>query len=332
MANKRIASIEFMRFICMLIIVSWHTKQPLFTHGYLPVDFFFILSGVFIYKAAYQKMPPPSPFDFTYKKIKKFFPKYLVASLFAFCVIVLFRNWHYNYELVSIKELFRFFTELFMFQEVGLFPRGINGPVWYLSVLIIGGGLLYSFAYRLKRFLSCFAPCFVLFGYTYLINETKGNFDEFYTVGFIRLPFLRGMCGMALGMLVGALAIKDEIFCHKVLREFLFFLCLVGMAYCLISEIHWDIYFCLFSAIVIYMCMLPKALINKVIHHHFFNKLGAITFDMLLLHFPINILWYHTVGILMMPWLSVLLLLAFNVLVAYLFNVIFRKSPLKSWI
>ena len=336
MANKRIASIEFMRFICMLIIVSWHTKvQPLFSHGYLPVDFFFILSGVFIYKAAYQKNAPPSPFDFTYKKIRKFFPKYLVASLFAFCVIVLFRNWHYQYELVTIEHLFRLFTELLFFQQVGTVWPGtgaINGPMWYLSVLIIGGGLLYNFAYKSTRFLSCFAPCIVIFGYTFLENETHGDFSEFNLLCFIRISFMRGACGMAFGMLVGALATKGEIFSNKVMREVFFLLGIIGMAYCLISERHWDLYFCIFSAIVIYFCLEKTSLINKIINKEIFLKMGDITYDMLLLHFPINILWSHTIGIHLMPWLSVLLLLAFNVLVAYLFNVIFRKSPLKSWI
>lgn len=58
--NKRISSIELLRFVFMSIIVVWHSfGQTFFKHGYLPVDFFFILSGVFIYEAVTRKNTPP---------------------------------------------------------------------------------------------------------------------------------------------------------------------------------------------------------------------------------------------------------------------------------
>lgn len=269
--------------------------------------------------------PPQSPFDFTYRKIKKFLPKYLVASIFAFCVLVLFRNWHYGNDIVTTSELFRTVTEMFMFQEIGPFPRGINGPVWYISVLIIGGGLLYSFAYKSKKFISCIAPCIVIFGYTYLVDMTSGNFDEFYTVGLMRLPFLRGVSGMSLGMLVGAFSQKRKQLLRPVFMELLFLVGLGGMTYCLISEANWDIYFCLFSSIVIYNCLERDSIVNKIIHHDFFIKLGDITFDMLLLHFPINVLVYHSIGIHLAPQLSVLLCWVVNVALAFLFNYLFKK-------
>lgn len=140
--GNRIISIELFRFICMSIIVIWHTHgQIWFSHGYLPVDFFFLVSGVFIYYSGNKtKQPALSPYLFTLKKIRKFFPKYIIALFFAFCVIILFRNYHYGNDLVSGDDLFKVLTEFFMLQELGPFPRGINGPAWYISVLVIGGG------------------------------------------------------------------------------------------------------------------------------------------------------------------------------------------------
>lgn len=216
-----------------------------------------------------------------------------------------------------------------MLQEVGLFPRGINGPVWYLSVLIVGGGLLYAFAYNFKRFLSCIAPCIVLFGYTFLVNVTNGNFDEFYTVEFMRLPLLRGLCGMSLGMLIGALSKKQDLIKRQIIIDILCLLSFGGIIYCLCSTANWDIYFCLFSAIVIFSCLIPNSLINKVVHQDFFNRLGNIAFDMLLLHFPVNILWYHSIGIHLPSQMSVLLCLIVNVIMAWLFNFLVKRMNLN---
>ena len=42
-------SIEFLRFLFMSILVAWHGGFHFFAHGYLVVEFFFILSGYFIY-------------------------------------------------------------------------------------------------------------------------------------------------------------------------------------------------------------------------------------------------------------------------------------------
>lgn len=328
MRNNRIASIEFLRFIFMSIIIVWHSMgQTMFTHGYLPVDFFFILSGVFVYASLNQQntILTQTPFDYTYRKIKKFLPKYVVASLIAFCVIVLFRNWHYGYKIVTVDEVFREITELFMLQEVGMFPRGINGPAWYLSVLIIGGGWLYTLAYTLKKYFSCIAITIVIFGYTVLVRNSTGSFDQFCTVGYIWLPFLRGLCGMSLGMLVGMLSHKPDVLLRPLFHESLTLICLGGMAYCLVCEANYDIYFCLFSSVVIFSCLKKDSLINKIIRHDFCVKIGGITYDMLLLHFPINILWYHSIGIHLQSQLSVFLCWIVNVAIAFLFNLMFKK-------
>lgn len=248
--------------------------------------------------------------------------------MFAFSVIVLFRNLFYDNKLLDDRSIFRVISEVFMLPEVGMFPRGINGPVWYLSVLIVGGGLLYAFAYNSKRFLSCVAPCIVLFGYIFLVNETNGNFDEFYTVEFMRLPLLRGLCGMSLGMLIGALS-KQDLFKRPIIIDILCLLSFGGIIYCLCSTANWDIYFCLFSAIVIFSCLIQNSLINKVVHQYFFYRLGNIAFDMLLLHFPVNILWYHSIGIHLPSQMSVLLCLIVNVIMAWLFNFLVKKMNLQ---
>ena len=71
--SKKIISVEAMRFIFMLIICLWHYQGPsgIFSHGYLGVEFFFILSGILIYQSV-SKPSPIKPLDYTTKKSKDF--------------------------------------------------------------------------------------------------------------------------------------------------------------------------------------------------------------------------------------------------------------------
>lgn len=64
--NTRNYSVEFFRFFFMLFICLTHFpgKNVIHLHhAYLAVDFFFILSGLFIYKSSCKK-EPLSTFDF----------------------------------------------------------------------------------------------------------------------------------------------------------------------------------------------------------------------------------------------------------------------------
>ena len=148
-------------------------------------------------------------------------------------------------------------------------------------------------------------------------------------MGFMRLPLLRGVCGMSLGMLIGTFSKKQDSLKRPALIDILCLLSFVGMVFCLCGETHLDMYFCLFSAIAVFTCLLPNSWINKAIHHEIFNRLGNITYDMLLLHFPINILWHHSIGIHFAPQLSVFLCLIVNVIIAWLFNFLFKKMNLN---
>ena len=82
-------SIEFLRFFFMLFICLSHFPGRTvihLNHAYLAVDFFFIVSGLFIYRSS-TKDAPPSTFDYTLKKVKRFWPKMVVG-----CALLLFCN------------------------------------------------------------------------------------------------------------------------------------------------------------------------------------------------------------------------------------------------
>lgn len=56
--SKMIKSIELLRFMFMLVICIWHSPFNVFTSGFIFVDFFFILSGYFLYKSLLKGYTP----------------------------------------------------------------------------------------------------------------------------------------------------------------------------------------------------------------------------------------------------------------------------------
>lgn len=132
---------------------------------------------------------------------------------------------------------------------------------------------------------------------------------------------------MSLGMLIGYMSQKKDQGIPSRLIDFLFLLGVAGSIYCLIvsKDVHLDIYYVLFSCLIIIACLYENSLVNKLNKSKYIIILGDISFDMLLLHFPINVLWKHLVGSHLMPSLSVILCLIFNIIAAYLFNRLFKQ-------
>lgn len=112
-------TIEALRFLFMLMICVWHysNSHEILKHGYLGVEFFFILSGVFIYRAQ-DKPTLASPLEYFIKRWKRFNPKYFGAILITYLVIVL-------PDVVKgkagIKDFFGICPDICMLQSVGIF-------------------------------------------------------------------------------------------------------------------------------------------------------------------------------------------------------------------
>ena len=72
--NNRNTAIEALRFIVMLQICLWHYHDGIGTMqaGFIGVEFFFILSGIFLYRTA-TRSQSPGILEFTLRKAGKFY-------------------------------------------------------------------------------------------------------------------------------------------------------------------------------------------------------------------------------------------------------------------
>lgn len=284
MGKNKLVSIEALRFIFMTIIAIWHFGRinP-FTHGYIAVDFFFILSGFLIYNSYIRHKY--DALEYTIAKLKRFYPEYIIVFLISFFMklrILLRDN-----DIVTV--LLNAISEGTLIHGIGIYSGYVNPPSWYVSVLLIGGGILYSILfYNRKLAISIIFPLFTLLSYTYLLG-INGSLEQFATVGCVSQCLLRGMSGMALGIILSAFSRRyTEVFINRdVLLNILCIISITIICVVLFAIQNYDNIALLVFSLLIVSCVIPNLLFNKIFKLKIWTKLGGVTFEMLLVHSPV---------------------------------------------
>lgn len=277
-------SVEALRFIFMLVIAIWHfSRINPFTHGYIAVDFYFLLSGYLLY-GSYVRHKYDA-LKYTVEKLKRFYPEYIFVFVIAFLMKLnlLLRDSD------AVTLFLNAIPEGLMINSVGVFGGGVNPASWYVSVLMVGGGILYAVLHWNKNVaLSIMFPLLVLFSYTYLMGF-GGSLEQFANDGFISQSLLRGMAGMALGAVLAAFKerFSESLEKRRVVLDIACLLAVVIMCIVLFSSKHYDRFALLAFSVLIISCFVPSTLINRIFKSSIWVKLGGITFEMLLVHCPI---------------------------------------------
>ena len=202
--QKKMNSIEAFRFIFMLIICIWHYQSTeALAHGYMAVEFFFMLSGVLMFFSA-NKEEALGTFEYTMKKVKRFAPDCLLLIVYVNLRHMILPALLGRKEL-DVSWLLQALPESLFLQNIGIYTGGVNFPMWYVSVLLFGGAFVYALLRFDKRLtVSIILPMIVLVGYTYIFNmDKRGRIDSFDLYGGVYSPMLRGVCGMSLGVVLG---------------------------------------------------------------------------------------------------------------------------------
>lgn len=284
MGYNRYTSIEALRFIFMLVIVAWHfSRINPFTHGYIAVDFFFILSGFLLYGSLVRHKY--DALQYTIAKLKRFYPEYFIVFIIGFLLKlkILLRD----SDVVAI--FFNAISECLLIHSVGIFGGGVNPASWYISVLLVGGGILYAILHwNRKVALSVIFPLLVLLSYTYLLG-LGGSLEQFANDRFISQCLLRGMAGMALGIVLAAFfkRYSDLLNRKHLWLDIACLLSMVIICIVLFSTKYYDRFALLAFSVLIVSCFVPSTLINRVFKSFIWKKLGGGTFEMLLVHCPI---------------------------------------------
>lgn len=241
-SKPRYAILDGLRGVAALVVILFHgfeTYIPFFgtqhiNHGYLAVDFFFVLSGFVIGYAYDDRWDRMSTWSFFKRRLIRLHPMVVAGTLFGACLFFFGESDYFS--LIGGTEPWKFFLcivlgLLMIPAGTGLDIRGwgetnsLNGPNWSLTFEYIGN-ILYAFVLRrlptVVLGMLCVASAFLtmnlalgwdMFGFFAqpkydVIGGWSITPDQMY-VGFSRLlyPFL---CGLLISRLLPKFITKEN--------------------------------------------------------------------------------------------------------------------------
>ena len=281
----RIVSIDFFRFVFMLQICLWHLNRcfGLMHRGYIAVEFFFILSGFFLYKSSISKKSK-GVLDYTLDKIQRYYPPFFIMIIPTLLV-----TWNEDAFLRTLNDLF-------FISNTGVFSKGANDTLWYLGVLVVGGGLIYAMLKHFKAIAISFVlPLLIILTYTYIFNINNGNLEFFGIYNCFYKPLWRGMAGMSLGVILSCFIQEKgkELIRYQRGLDFLLVCGLMGWILIVFNQGAYDRYALVCSCIIITTCFVKTSFVNRILTWKGWSFFGELTLEMYIVHWALVRLLLH---------------------------------------
>ena len=212
MDAKRNGEIDLLRFVFAVIILIHHYnalfKLGIFEHGYIGVEFFFVVSGFLMARHAVRSTVDSGDLNgiadetwrYLTQRVRGFYAYYLLA---AFLQVIV------RYVIVTyIGKTRLMFGFLQSIPTFSLTFMGLNssqtglyvGNTWYLSSMLIAIFLLYPLLLRRRKFAAAVVfPAVALFvlGYLYAENSSVAVWENWSGLAYYGV--LRAVGEMALG-------------------------------------------------------------------------------------------------------------------------------------
>ena len=296
-------SIYFWKIIFTYMIVLFHYPPAmgfLYNRGYRPgwyiaVEFFFIVSGYLLYdNLSRYRTRYETSCAYTIHRLQYIWPRYLFAFIIVFSVKGIINKYTIR---ECIGTLVDAMPEIFLLQGIGLNREWnyVNPTLWYLSILLIGGYIIYWFLLHKERtFVTLLAPVLVMIGYSYLYRYV-GSLDAVTkTEGFYEnQALIRGFCDMCMGIFAVKLRYWLEkhvknIVVLKLCGSVLMLLVILGSLISGASTNDFSFVMLLVPAIAIGFIPYEKNKISDVI-----EKIAGYTLDIYLIHevFRMYLMW-----------------------------------------
>lgn len=197
--GTRNKAFDVLKLFFTVIVIVHHSGyiSGLLNRGYISVEFFFITSGMFLYRTA-ENHPELSTAGYFIKRAKRLYPEYWFSMIVLLLSQIIMGEIAYNHWYSPILE-----ATLTRCIGIPLTTEALNGPCWYLSVLMFGGLLLYFLLKKLSR-KACNMIAVVAAAVIYGFFASRSvSIEQWDTVGKVfYLPFWRGIADMIVGIII----------------------------------------------------------------------------------------------------------------------------------
>ena len=213
--------LELMRFLCAASVILFHMNKDVWKkklilldmgwmgkltpakNGNICVEFFFLLSGLFMAKTIYDSLHKESngiPLCketalYTWKKAKRVMFYYIPACVLYFLLSLLFKNSFSFWRIISYLPSFLFL------QRTGVAENSFLIVSWYLCSLLIATAILYPICKKYyDLFTRLYGPLLAILLIGIMIKETRSLGGVWEWMGFTYKANLRAIAGISLGM------------------------------------------------------------------------------------------------------------------------------------
>ncbi len=303
--QRRNGTIEFLRFIFAVIIFIFHSgliSAPYSARGgYLGVEFFFIVSGIFLAKRIKKLNEISCPtgcelfkesISFISKRLHAVFP----CLVFSTLIVILICGYAYNWTSgLYLKNLILMLSDFSMGQNYGFTVISLTGVIWYLSALFFALWILYPIIRKYYyTYIYYLAPVIVMFCLGFIIKK-YGNLAQpctFYSV--INTGFLRSFSMISLGFIIFELSEKLKNVNLTVFgKASVKFLELICFAISIYYPIVWTEeyggydYLWVFALAILLICIVSgNDIFDKIFNNKLCDFLGKTSLYIFLNHFP----------------------------------------------
>ena len=215
--KRRNGAVDLMKFVFAVIIMMHHSRYVVgydncvFAGGSLGVEFFFIVSGYLLCHSAEKAVIAGKCEDrrtgigtqtaqFLRHKIMGFLPEFMIAWLIGFVYICIYDQ--YQGEQI-IKRFAECIYEVTLVQMSGLYGKGIDGVIWYLSAMILCMAILYPLLLKWYDMMTHIgAPLIALFVSGWLYQNFSHPRDPQVWTGLFYKGLLRCMAELCMGIVL----------------------------------------------------------------------------------------------------------------------------------
>lgn len=302
MKQERTYSLDFLKILATVAIVFHHFQQVFavtfqkhinffgdwFFWGYL-VEFFFLLSGFFMYKYKEKILSGEGSFGSWFaRRLKRLLPVVAVSAIafeiLLFCYAKVYDTRFWDLQL----SLWGTVTACLGLQHSWCFVGSdINSPTWYVSVLLLCYVAFWLLTYLARRFKvspTYFYLAMILVGCGLLSYQISlPFFNERSARGFYAFFF-----GLVFAGFIKEFGNKKTTWISALVVVFMLVLLFALWPSVVQFGLNYILTFLFFPAVVVLFLTKPM---QKVFCHSFWGKCGSIFFNVYVWHLPLMVLY-----------------------------------------